>query len=257
MNSVVVMPTAHRPEFLALALERLRAVLDCPNIVVVADYVSEKRQEEISYVVETYGPPRTALIFQPEHTTKPHSGTWNILQSLRIGYAISKGPVFLVEEDVAVFPHWKRVHDDVLATGSFVASCGRLRPATIKYYGSLYTNPGSCLTRELLDELMPHINDEYFAGTSEYLSKTFGAGGFGGSSLDDGLIRAVIDRMGGSVAYPDKPLCAHQGFKGYSLGFDIYANKGDIKQRIAGLREILARVKPGDRYCPDFEPFEY
>ena len=255
MSSVVVVPAAHRAEFLALALEKLRAVPDCPSIIVSVDHVSLDHLMEASQVFDQYAPSGSSFIYQPTHTLNPHSGTWNILQSIRLGYETGAEKVFLVEEDVMVYPYWKEWHDAVLSEGKFVASCGRLRASTKKYYGEMYTNPGSCLTRRLLDGVIPHINDTYFQDSGLYCEKVFGQRGFGGSSLDDGLIRAVIAQIGGNVAYPSRPMCAHQGWKGYSLGFDIYANKGDIQQRIAGLRAIIARIQPGERYASDFEPY--
>jgi hypothetical protein len=256
MSSIVVVPTAKRPEFLALSLEKLRAVPDCPPVIISVDYVSSVHQEaEMAYVYKEYAVGSSSIVFQPKHTLNPHSGTWNILQSIKLGYETGANRVFLVEEDVMVYPYWKEWHDSMLNTGEYVASCGRLRPSTLKYYGPMYTNPGSCLTRRLLDAVMPHINDVYFEDSGLYCERVFGQRGFGGSSLDDGLIRAVIAQIGGKVAYPEKPVCAHQGWKGYSLGFDIYANKGDIKQRITGLRTIIARIQPGERYAQDFESY--
>ncbi len=254
MKSVVVIPTAKRPEYLALALEYLSLVPDCPPIIISADYVDAKLREDIRYVHMMYAPLASTIVYHPEHPCL--EAKWNILQALKLGYETGAKRVFLVEEDVMVYPYWKEAHDRVLDTGRFVASCGRLRPNTKKYYGKMYTNPGSCLSRELLDRVIPHINDEYFKDSGAYCEKHFGQRGFGGSSLDDGVIRACIQQMGGKVAYPEHPLCAHQGFQGYKLGFDIYQNRGTINEKIAGLRRLLATVKPSDRYCPDFEPYE-
>ena len=252
--NVVVIPTAHRPEFLALALEYLFLIPNCPKIIISADYVPEKR-DEILHVYDTYAPVDSDLIFQSEHIPV-HSGTWNILQSIKLGYNTGAENVFLVEEDVMVFPNWLDWHLAQMATGEYVASCGRLRASTLKYLGQTYTNPGSCLSRKLLDQLVPHINDIYFEGTGLYCEKVFGQASWAGSSLDDGLIRAVIAGMGGKVAYPANPVAAHQGWQGYELGLAVYANHGDIRTRIAGLRKLIAKIQPGERYARDFEFYD-
>lgn len=241
------MPVANRPEFMALALEKLARVQECPPVIISVDFVSPKLLEEIGYVYENFAP-QAQIIYRPDHI-KVTSGTWNILQAIKTGYETGADRVFLVEEDVMVFSFWKEWHDQVLATGKFLASCGR-RGKLYTYRGPIYTNPGSCLTRELLDKVVPHINDLYFDSPGRYFKNQLNAEP-NGSSLDDGLIR----NFAGACAYPDKPVCAHQGWVGYENGYDIYANKGDIKQRIAGLREIIARIKPGDRYAQDFEFF--
>src|ERR1700690_4385784 len=171
MKSVVVMPTAHRPEFLALALEHLRDVPDCPPIIISVDFGSPEKYADTEYVISSYAPQNVEIIHRPEHPC--HEAKWNILQAIKSGYETGADRVFLVEEDVMVYPYWLDTHNNVLDTNHFVASCGRLRASTKKYYGEMYTNPGSCLTRELLDVVVPHINDEYFKDSGAYCEKVF------------------------------------------------------------------------------------
>jgi hypothetical protein len=97
------------------------------------------------------------------------------------------------------------------------------------------------------------MNDEYYSQPREYLLKHFEPWEEM-SILDDGLIRRVVRKIGGQVKYPAVPVCAHQGWKFYN-NLDIYMNRGSIQERIAWLREAVARIKPTDRYAKDFEPF--
>ncbi len=250
MNSVVVMPTYGRPEMLALSLECLSRVPNCPEIHIYVDRGVDK--SIFQHVKDKYSP--AAFLHFTEDRPECTSGTWNILHSLQEGYNLGADLIFICEEDVMVFPQWYQWHWDQIVEHRYNASCGRRIPAFFKRYGDVYTNPGSCLSRNLMAAVIPHICDEYFAGTGPYIRKTFGREPMN-SSLDDGLIRMVMQQEGWGCAYPDQPVCAHQGFDYYNE-IDIYMNNdGDIEQRITRCRQILASVKTTDRYAGDFEPF--
>ncbi|VVB50951.1 Uncharacterised protein [uncultured archaeon] len=246
-TSVVAIPTAHRPELLALALEKLSAARKPSNLEVhiYVDTVSESRLREVEVVRDLYFP-EAFLFLAPPHIQAP-SGCWNILNSIKHAAQFAD-EVFLVEEDVMVYPQFFEWHQ---SQEGVAASCGR----KMRRFESFpwYTNPGSCLRRPLLDALAPHINDEYFSNTIEYC-KRFPPADWT-STLDDGLIRRVIQEMDGRWSFPETPVCAHQGFSWYGI-LDIYANKGgNIHQRVARAKEILSSVRSSDRYAQDFEPF--
>jgi len=228
---------------------------DAPDDVrIFLDHSPEKRVQEIEWVRDTYLP--RALTFHAAEHDACTSGTWNILHSLKAGYDTGAELVWIVEEDVLMKPGAFDYARKILGenNGEIVAVCGRRIPTFFQRYGDLYTNPGSCLTRRLLAGVVPHLNSEYFADTGGYITRTFKHPPFN-SSLDDGLIRMVVREMGGRCAYPDQPLCAHQGFDWYNE-IDIYSNnEGSLQERIAKFETITARIKPGDRYAQDFEPF--
>ena len=257
-EAVIIIPTASRPEMLALCLERLAALPDCPPVHISLDHVNNHLLEETTYIRDTRFP-KAILHSQPAHV-KVESGCWNILQSMRLGYEMGAEYIFMLEDDVQVYPYWLTWSLGQMATGEYLATCGRRIPAFFERYGDLYTNPGSCLRRDLLANLMPHIRDEYFAhpkGTAQYIRETFGREPFN-SSLDDGLIRMVIWQMNGQCKYPDKPVCAHQGLDWYRK-MDIFVNEGSIEDRIKGLREIHQKIESGNpryaRYSHDFESY--
>jgi len=205
--------------------------------------------ESVEYVRDLYFP--TALILQAKLHAMVPSGCWNILNSIKQGYETGANHIFLIEEDILVRPNFFEWH---LAQIDCLASCGRKDPHHYPLYGPLYTNPGSCLRRELVEQLLPHINDDFFLRGRAYLDERFGPWD-SQSYLDDGLIRRVIRQMGGRAVYPETPVCAHQGFRFYNK-LDLYMNhEVGIEKRIARLREIISKIRPGDRYASDFESY--
>jgi hypothetical protein len=256
MSECIVIPTFARPEILAHALMKISCCPDAPDDVrIFLDTSPESRVKEVEWIRDTYLP-RALLFHAPEHV-KATSGTWNILNSLKAGYETGAERVWLVEEDVLMKPGAFDYARKVLSgenNSENLASCGRRIPTFFARYGDLYTNPGSCLTRRLLKGVVPHINNDYFADTGGYITRTFQHPPFN-SSLDDGLVRMVVREMGGQCVYPDRPICAHQGFDWYNE-IDIYSNnEGTLTERIARFEKITSSIKPGDRYAQDFEPF--
>jgi hypothetical protein len=251
-KSVVVMPTANRPEFLALTLENLShlPIATDLDVRIFADAVPEARLEEIEFVRDEYFP--EALIFRAKPHIKVLSGCWNILNAIKQGYETGAEYIILLEEDICVRPGFYDWHMSQMATGEYLATCGRKDPRFYPRHPDIYTNPGSCLRRDLVAQLIPHINDEYFKRLRGYLDEKFDPWDEM-SHLDDGLIRRVIRQMGGKVKFPDEAVCAHKGWAFYNK-IDIYMNRGTIKERIARLPDMMAKLKPGDRYASDFEP---
>ena len=234
---------------LALALERLSQASQLPaDVRIYADVGSNL--EEIRYAIQTYLP-QASLFPQSPHIDAP-SGCFNILDSIRKGYETGADRIFMLEEDVMVksaFFEWHLSQTDCLA------SCGRKDRRFYPLHGPLYTNPGSCLHRELVEQLIPHINDDYFTRLREYMDERLPPSWDEQSNLDDGLIRRIIRKMGGRAVYPETPMCAHQGFRAYNK-LDLYMNyETDIDRKIERLREILRTVKPTDRYTGDFDLF--
>jgi hypothetical protein len=249
--SVVVMPVCHRPEFLALALEKLDQAVDAPDDVrIYLDTSNESRIEEVEYVRDTYLP--RALLFHAHPHSDIPSGTHNILQSINASYHTGAELVFLIEEDILINPEtFFQWHVEQHTKSEYLASCGR-KTRFNELYGDLYSNPGSCLSRELIAQVIPHINPDYFSRLRGYLDEHFGKWDEM-SELDDGLIRRVIRQMGGKAVYPKTPVARHIGFRFYNK-LDLYMNQEEtIEGKIARLREIISKIRPGDRYATDFE----
>lgn len=240
---IVVIPTCYRTELLAWCLRRLADAPGCPDVLICAD--TKANLQEVEYVRDQYFP--TADILHAKAHISVLSGTWNILMSIKVGSTLADN-VYLVEEDVMVFPHFFTWHRSQTAE----ASCGRKIP---RY--DLYTNPGSCLRRPLLEKLVPHINDDYFRDPGSYCERNFSQQFI--SYLDDGLIRRVIADNGMKWVFPETPVAAHQGFFGYGR-YDITPMVGQtLEEKIANWPKmeetILTSPDPRyKRYCADFEP---
>lgn len=245
----VVMPTLNRPEMLALALEKLSK---CPqkkelDVRLYVDVCSTERLDDIEFVRDEYFP--EAMIFQAsEHIPAP-SGCWNILNALKQGYHTGADYIFLVEEDVFVYPEFITWHLFKQQQGDWFATCGRRRYEHLSDY---YTNPGSCLSKESLRQIVPHINDSYFKDRKGYLDRFFGSMDEA-SDLDDGLIRRVARACHGKIAYPERPVCAHKGFRMYNHGHEFLITARKIQDRIKQCRALLKTLKSSDRYTRDFE----
>jgi hypothetical protein len=247
-KSVVVMPTLKRPEFLALALEKLSETPEANSLDVriYLDTCSDKRLEEVAFVRDTYLP--TAEIFRAGLHVMAVSGCWNILHALKEGYETGAEYVFLVEEDVMVRPNFFQWHYQAQSEDDYFVTCGRrIRQRTTDYF----TNPGSCYRRDKLALVMPHIRMEYFADNAGYVEKHFPHMDDAGV-LDDGLIRRVMRSVDGKVKCATPSVAVHQGFH-YFGHFDRSTTHGTIEERIVQLREMLARISPSDRYTQDFE----
>jgi len=237
---------------LALNLEKL-SQSRLPSNVDVRIYADVQADlESVEYVRDLYFP--EALIFQ----AKPHifapSGAWNILNSIKQSFLATDSHVILLEEDILVRPWFYEHHLNAINGQNVLASCGRKDRQHYPRYGPLYTNPCSALRRELIEQLILHINDDYFTRLREYLDEHFEPWPTQ-SILDDGLIRRVIRQMGGQAVYPEEPVCTHIGWRFYNK-LDLYMNyETTMEGKIRRLQELMRSIKLGDRYATDFEFF--
>jgi hypothetical protein len=226
------MPT-NRPEFLALALERLAAARCRPEIHIYVDDVSESTLREVEVVRDRFL--SEAFLFSARPHVKAPSGCWNILNSIKAAAEWAED-VYLVEDDIMVTPDFFEWHQ----AQTTEVSCGRKDPRFFPAHPYMYTNPGSCLRRPALDRILPHINDDYFARLRGYLDEHF-APAPEWSELDDGLIRRLV----GMCAYPDKAVCYHQGIRSWGKS-NLFPASGDVMERVEQLRETIRRIEAGD-----------
>ena len=246
------MPSLKRPEFLALALEKLASTKEAEHVDVriFLDCGMPHRLADVEYCRDTYLP--TAEIYLAKDHEKVLSGAWNILNALRNGYESGKEFIFLVEEDIMVRPNFFSWHWDAHASDDYFVTCGRK-------YGrfplDFYSNPGTCYRHDKLALVMPHVSKEYFGGTEAYVNKKFPTMIGQDGSLDDGLIRKVIRSVKGKVTCAVPAVCAHQGFHYYDRLAEFKNEGKTIQERIECLRVILQKVKEPSRYNSDFEPF--
>src|ERR1700752_2469765 len=259
-QSIVVMPAAHRPEFAALALEPLGKSRNCPDILLNVDDVKDKLKKEFQHVYDTCAPSQTVLVFRRPHI-QVSSGCWNILNSILDGYNTGASEVFLVEEDVLVMPDFFERHWAEMEKGA-VVSCGRFCRLFGPRYPTIYTNPGSCLSRTFLEALVPHINDEFFRDTGGYMDRLQVPPVAGIHGLDDGLIRRVMWLNCWHPVQPpiDKPLCAHIGCQAvenrYSfVGLNVDAPVLERAEQIRNFLKTIDRQGQHAKYVRDLDPF--
>jgi hypothetical protein len=251
-DSVFCIPTAKRPEFLALCLEKLAKIPDIEqaDIRIFLDTCTDERLTDVEYCRDTFLP--VAEIFRADKHVFALSGCWNILRSLHEGWRTNKEYVFFVEEDVLVLPTFTKFHWNVHNSGNYFVTCGR-RHSSMPL--DFYSNPGTCYRHKSLDHVVPHINDDYFRDTTVYLDKHFpGMKGMDGT-LDDGLIRKVQRSVNGKVLCAEPPVAFHSGFHYYDR-LEEYKNKGvTIQERIEYLRKMLPTLTKQSRYTHDWEPY--
>ena len=247
-NSIVVMPALKRPEFLALSLESIARSNAPSDVRIFLDTCTDLVADEVDYVRDLYLP--RAKIFRVGKHVEAPSGCWNILHALDVGYRSGADYVFLVEEDVRVYPDFFDWSLETHRSTFCFATCGRRH----KFGDGYYTNPGACFHSCSLASVVFHINEDFFANRREYMDLCFGKMDEA-SDLDDGLIRRVIRSSGqGGVVYPTTPKVAHQGFKYFNV-LSYLSVEGTIQERIQRLRVLLDTISSKDRYTRDFEKF--
>lgn len=248
-KNIVVMPTLKRPEMLALALERVSATGNDCDVHIYLDTCTSERLDEVEYIRDQYYP--SALIFRAGKHVDAPSGCWNILNALKSGYDTGADRVFLIEEDVMVYPNYFDWHIGAQYADLRTVTCGRF----IKRYGAdYYTNPGSCWPSHILESVIPHINDDFFRDRRGYMDRVFGQWEEA-SDLDDGLMRRVIRSIGARITFPDEPVAVHQGYHQYGRS-DMNRTFGTIQERIDQARFLLSAINPTQRYYHDFEPYD-
>lgn len=228
-----------------MATQATFAPFSAPDIHIYADSVSEEVLQQMEIVRDQYLP--EAFLFHAKPHVLAESGSWNILQSIKSAAKFAD-EVYLVEEDVWVYPYFFKWHQSQTAD----ISCGRRMLRWPNY--PLYTNPGSRFSRRALDLLLPHINDDYYRDQTAYCARFPNTSHL--SVLDDGLIRRVVIEHDLSFVFPEKPVCAHVGIP--MMGkLDIYQVEGKtLEERIISTRNILTTPKNPRRYAILWEPYE-
>ena len=252
-DAVVCIPTLHRPEMLALALERVSQANNAPDDVrIFLDTCTDERLEEVAFVRDTYLP--IAEIFRAGEHQKLLSGTWNILHSLYEGWQIGKEFIHFIEEDVLVARGYFDWHYETHNSGDYFVTCSR-RCGRLPL--DFYSNPGTCYRRTSLEKVVPHICQAYFDNNQKYLDDVFPQFKGQDGVLDDGLIRKVCKLNGNKVKCAEPAVAAHVGFRMYN-GPHEYKNTGrNIEERVSWIREFLSdipkRKQQDPRYLQDLE----
>lgn len=249
-NGVICIPTFRRTEMLALCLEKVSAAEESRDldIRIFLDHSPPERVIDVEQVRDEYCPNATIFHANP-HILCP-SGTFNILSSLKQSWETKAPMIYFIEEDILIHPDFFKKHQELQNSDDYFVTCGRKLP---QFDDTFYSNPGSAYKREKLGLIVPHINDKYFANQKHYIESNFK---FDPSSgiLDDGLIRHIMASVGGKAKCAVPAIAFHQGFH-YLNRMTEYTVEGTLPEKIEKLRILLTKVKPTDRYTPDFEPY--
>jgi hypothetical protein len=169
---------------------------------------------------------------------------------LLAGYKTHADFVFFIEEDVFVTADFFDRHLAMQASGDYFVTSGRkLRNRDETYF----SNPGSCYRHDKLAMVVPHVCPAYFADMAGYVERNF-PGMQDAGILDDGLIRRIMQSVGGKAMCAVPAIAFHQGFHYYNR-MPQYKVEGSLEERISRLKYLLTTVNPDDRYTGDFEPF--
>jgi hypothetical protein len=251
-NGIVAVPTFRRTEMLALCLERISAAEESQDldIRIFLDHSFPERLAETEHVRDEYCP--NANIFHANPHILCPSGTWNILNSLRLSWETKAPLIFFIEEDVMIKPEFFKKHIEMQNSDDLFVSCGR----KLSYFDdTFYSNPGTCYKAEKLALVIPHINDHYFSNQKAYIDHNFPPSPESGI-LDDGLIRHVMLAAGGKAKCAVPRIASHCGWHYYQK-MPLYKNEGSLPDRIKWMRNFLsdipARKREDPRYINDLE----
>ena len=240
MKDIVIIPTFHRPEYLALCLEHLRAAQGERELEfwVFHDRGSEPDNRSICTGARYVERPTHDYIGNP----------FNFLEAYREAFNTDARFVYLVEDDVFVGPDFFRWQEAVQARRDYFCTiawhCIRnpqvlpsSDPTAIVETNRDYSSIGVCWRRERLASVVQHATPDYYSNPAGYLKRAFPE-----STLplmwseQAGLImRVLLQDKNNLVAWAALPRCAHVGINGYHRR-DGYKFTGTLEQRVAALR---------------------
>jgi hypothetical protein len=259
------MPSYFRPEYLYLALEHLSKAVGGPEKEVwiaqdkhPGDDIRFRREAaETLDVLAAFKSTFRDLRFS---SRTPHSyvgNPFNFLELYKDAYRTDARFVYLVEDDVLVAPDFFQWHEAVHARRDYFVTVGwhcvrneqvRTSSDPTEYIESAadYSSIGVCWKREALAPVVNHATHEYYRDMRQYLARHFPTNRIPPAQWTEqaGLVMRLILEGNGSrvVAWPSRRRCAHVGIQGYHRPGG-YKFQGDLQQRIAGLRGVLA--EPG------------
>ncbi len=242
--NVVLIPCFDRPEFLSECLKNIEQAesADQYHYIFRLDHGHEPDNLK---VIEGFKL-SSETTFTPRTTYGIGKQSYSVLSGLQIAAKTSDHLVFLIEDDVMIGRDFFRWHEEVHSQQALFSSHANLNvnsPSkegwideyylTTRDYGSI----GTCMTRESIALIDPHINADYFLHPVQYIRRKFKNSFLGyGFAEQDGLIRRIQADQSLPQAYPCHlehegllygPRCFHAGFIG----------KGRIQQKLPGTAE--------------------
>lgn len=206
MSECVIVTAYQRPELLSRTIARIKG----------ADKFAQ---------VYIWGDRGTSKLGVPKHGF--YGNTYNTMEALRWASEAGFDYVYLIEDDVFVYPDFfawhRRAHldDDIFASCAWTFN----RHAPIADGGDMwapwYYSIGVCFAAAKLRLITRHANISYYSDMSGYIRDTFpnsilNVGDMAAHWEQDGLIQRVMEADGSQVCWPSLPKCAHMGWSGYN-----------------------------------------
>ncbi len=208
--NVVLIPCFDRPEFLSECLKNIEQAesADQYHYIFRLDHGHEPDNLK---VIEGFKL-SSETTFTPRTTYGIGKQSYSVLSGLQIAAKTSDHLVFLIEDDVMIGRDFFRWHEEVHSQQALFSSHANLNvnsPSkegwideyylTTRDYGSI----GTCMTRESIALIDPHINADYFLHPVQYIRRKFKNSFLGyGFAEQDGLIRRIQADQSLPQAYP-------------------------------------------------------
>jgi hypothetical protein len=246
MSDLVLIPTFDRPEMLWLCLE---ALARCPtgDPLAIRIYVDAHigqpppPKDEIVRVVERFPQLSVQIAYRASH---PYPGnSYNVLMAYKDAYESDAPHVFLVEDDVIVFPPFFTWHRVMHLTQSLGCSIAIENPG----HGA-YASLGVCFKRETLGLVVPHCRTAYFQDMRGYCRAHFPPSKF--DCEQDGLFARVL--KGFPVAWALIPVAQHVGWYGYHRPKSIRPH-GTLEERYVQVTKTLSNAQALRRVTREFK----
>lgn len=209
MQDIVIIPTYDRPEMLWLCLEYMALSPGCRGVqirVVVDAHIGQPPppKAEILEVLEKFPQLSIQVGFRPSHQFQGNS--FNVLMAYRDALDTEAEFVFMVEDDVIVYPEffdWHRCHHNMLPLACSIAVQNPGHGA--------YASLGVCFRREVLQLIRPHCRVAYFQNMRGYCKANFPPSTF--DCEQDGLFARLLKDF--PVLWAKTPRAQHVGWYGY------------------------------------------
>lgn len=243
MREICIVPTYQREELLWLTLEAIRAQAPPTELTVIVFSDRGAWSEELE---------RTKFEFMAcTGVVTAHcyyGNSFNVLDACKRMLAVYPEAeiVHLIEDDTILHPGYLTWARGQLGSGQFAAVCGHIG----NQQDTWYTSPCASWKADKLAECLKLTPDGYFCETREGMQKAldssldFARSKFRyGSAEQDGFFLRCIEYFGWRTKFPEKPLCTHAGFFGYNRNGDTQRPAGDLQERIAYCRVLLANTQ--------------
>jgi len=267
----LLIPCWRRAEFLHHTIDNLVKTGDLSSVHIVIK-PDLQHETEITTVIDRWKDQlpswEIASAIPSKHRDTKQS--LNLLSGYIYAAKQSTGIVFMVEEDVMVgrdfFKFHRALHQKEPGLFCSLSVKNTNRPtgkkgSSSEYYlshGDFCSLGVAFKSSVILDQIAPHLNDDYLAHPEAYCKANFPQSTLHRSMVEqDGLIRRIQEAQDKPTAYPYQPRAFHAGWYGYNRQKYV---TGSLQQRIDRVgatiynRDAMRRAALKPEYFADSEP---